>query len=265
MADKKEIERFRNYAMNTCSDSNGMTQCIPFGTDTKEVYDNLWKVENFNHPDGYFYDKESKVLYIYEHFEFDCSPETRKGSKLRQNSARVEREEKRKIVKCEDSIEIISSIAQCNPVNNTFYVGSDGDKFRDNYISNFTNHFNEHHKEINAYKKDCIEKIGVIPEKYVVTFVIEDITLFGTRYSNGKGGMGDPVHPFLTKQVLETLKSSDIDFIIYNSTNLPCLSVLSKNYITDDVLSKAIDLKEKEFYILPGGIKITEVSKKVIK
>lgn len=264
MADKKEIESFCNKA-RACMDENGRVQYISFGSDTSDVMKNLFKAENFNHPDGYFYDENSKTLYLYEHFEFDCSRETRKGSKLRQNSAKVNADEQRKINACEDGIEIVSCVAQCNPVNNTFVVGADGDKFRDNYIENFTNHFNEHYKELEGYKKDCIEKIGDTPEKYVVSFVIEDITLFGTRFSNGKRGMGEPVHPFIAQQVLETLKSSDIDFIIYNSTNLPCLSILSKNYITDDVLSNAIDLKEKEFYILPGGIKITEVSKKEIK
>lgn len=263
MADKKEIEKFCNKAKRY-KDQNGNVQYISFGADTVDVMNNLFKAENFNHPDGYYYDEIGKTVYIYEHFEFDCSYETHKGSKLRRNSATVDIDEQRKIDACEDSIEIVSCVAQCNPVNNTFVVGADGDKFRDNYIENFTNHFNEHYKELEGYKKDCIEKIGVTPEKFVVSFVIEDITLFGTRFSNGKRGIGDPVHPFITKQVLETLKSSDVDFIIYNSTNLPCLSILSNNYISDDVLLKSIDLKTREFYILPAGIKITEFGKTTI-
>ena len=59
--------------------------------------DKLFKCIPFEHPDGYYFDSKESVLYIFEHFEFDCSPSSNYGSKLRRNESIVLKKENNEI------------------------------------------------------------------------------------------------------------------------------------------------------------------------
>lgn len=74
-----QLEIFNQIIINKqiefCIISNNKNEC-------KKIIENIAKTKYRDCPDCYTYDKESKIVYIYEHFEIDCSEHTKKGSKL---------------------------------------------------------------------------------------------------------------------------------------------------------------------------------------
>lgn len=141
--------------------------------------------------------------------------------------------------------------------NNTYKMGANSIEYRNNYIENFTNSFNKHLSQIEKYKDDCMKKLKLLPNKIVISFVCEDKTLGGTYYKENNK-MGKCVNPLATKQFINLLKKSSIDYLIFNSQNDPSqLTVLSKNSINDNLLKKSKDLDDKEFYIIPAFPKFT--------
>ena len=55
---------------------------------------------------------------------------------------------------------------------------------------------------------------------------------------------------------MEILYKSDVDYLIFHSQDTVFLiSILDKKSITKKMLDNAIQLKEKEFYILPVAVK----------
>lgn len=220
------------------------------------IINNMFNCTSFEHPDAFYYDEKLDILYIYEHFEFNCSPAKKHSSKLKESFSKSNKLEENVINKRKD-YEIISYIEQGYSDNNVFHIGKDGDKYRDNYIKNFLYSFNKHNLQIAKYKKDCILKIGKEPKKIIISFVIEDVTIFGTRFKNGKD-IGDRVNPLVTKEFMEILYQSDVDYLIFHSQDTRFLiSILDKKSITKEMLDNAIQLKEKEFYILPVAVKIS--------
>lgn len=260
---KNEIEQFCSKAIANSSTFNSINYSLVGNiNDCKNVIDGLFNSTYFDHPDSFYYDKQNKILYIFEHFEFDCSSSNKKGSTLRRNYAEVVRKEKKIFDSSEDAIYVESILKQGNAGNNTFYIGANGDKYRDNYINNFTSSFQKHCSQIEGYKNDCIKKLGVVPEKYIITFVCEDITLYGTYYLDNKCNMGNPVNPLVTKQFMKLLQNSNVDYLIYKSESIPKFIILSKKFITDEIIETALDLKDKAFYIIPVGVKISSACKK---
>lgn len=227
----------------------------------RKIIDGLFKCIQFEHPDGYFYDKNVNTVYIYEHFSIDCSPTKKGSSRLRQSSSMVNKKENKYIENTEKDDTIESVVEQGYCKDNVYYVGADGDKYRDNYLNNFIRLFNEHSSQIEKYKIDCCKNLGFEPKKYIICFVIEDYTLFGTRFKEDKK-IGDFVNPLVTKNFAEILLNSDIDAFIFNSVENPkMLTVLTKNSLKKINLDSLIDLKDKEFYIIPAAVKFTGFSK----
>lgn len=89
----KELKRFLKRIITNSPDTK--LEYSVFSNDREKiqkVMDALINATEFEAPDGYYYDVSTKILYIFEHFEFDCSPRKRKGSKLRESIATVNRE-----------------------------------------------------------------------------------------------------------------------------------------------------------------------------
>lgn len=228
---------------------------------SSKIIGGLFRCKRFEHPDGYFYDENVNTVYIYEHFSIDCSPTKKGSSRLRESSSNVYKKENKYIENTEEDGTIESVVEQGYCKDNVYYVGADGDKYRDNYINNFIRSFNEHSSQIEKYKIDCCKDLGFVPEKYIICFVIEDYTLFGTRFKEDKK-IGDFVNPLVTKNFAEILLKSDIDAFIFNSVGNPkMLTVLTKNSLKEINLDSLMDLNDKEFYIIPAAVKFTGFSK----
>jgi len=115
----------------------------------------------FDRPDGFCKNKDS-ILMI-EHFEFDSSNNSRRGSKNRQEEARV----LRRMYNTNDDTTIRDEITCKYTVNN--------------YIENAKKFFDAHYENIKEYREH-LENESIINSttKQVKTlFCIEDVTLLG--------------------------------------------------------------------------------------
>lgn len=255
---KNELEKFCQRAERIIDISKMVNYFIDNNLcEEAKIINGLFKCENFEHPDGYFYDKSENILYIYEHFSIDCSPTKKGSSKLRESSSMVYKKENKYIENAKENGTIESVIEQGYCKDNVYHVGADGDKYRDNYLNNFIRSFSEHSSQIESYKNDCCKYLDKIPEKIIVNFVIEDFTMFGTKFKEGKN-IGDFVNPLVTKNFAEILLKSDVDAFIFNSLQNPqMLTVLTKNSLKKIDIDSLIDLKNKEFYIIPVALYFT--------
>ncbi len=229
-----------------------------------KILKNIFSIQYNDCPDGYVYDVNDNLIYIYEHFEIDCSPHSKKGSELRTSISTVKRESNQEMLNNESG-EIIRVINQGylykkDDVTIVYEVGKNGDRYRENYLNTFYALFDKHHKHLELYKKNCAEKLQINNPKFKIIFVVEDVTLGGTCLLNGKG-CGDPVMPLISKQFQEKLFNSNVDYLIFNSRQFGLLSILDKKYLNTKTILESLDLKEKEFFVFPAMPNITFYTK----
>ncbi|MCI8343154.1 MAG: hypothetical protein HFE25_01725 [Clostridia bacterium] len=258
---KSEIETFKKRYLYKNLNSFAISNNHPNSFDN--ILNALKQCKNFERPDGYFFDEETATLYIFEHFEFDCSETNRNGSKLRKNISKVNNEIESEIKNSAQSYNSTKAIVQGYGVkdgNSTiFYMGKDGDKFRNNYIKNFKRQFERHSSKIQDYIDHCKQEINATPIKILTIFVIEDITMGGTYYKH-LNGMGEPVILPTTKQFVEIFKNSKIDYVFFGMLQYSDLIICDRS-ITNDNLDKYIDLYSKEFFVFPMMPQITVAKK----
>lgn len=265
---KSEIETFKkrylykNLNSNNTKDYYAISYNQP--NSFNDIIDALIKCKNFERPDGYFFDEQTLSLYIFEHFEFDCSETNENGSTLRRNISKVNGEVEREIRNSTQTYNSIKPIIQGYGVKNgnstTFCMGENGDKFRNNYINNFRSQFEKHSIKVQDYIYHCKQEINATPIKIVTNFVIEDVTMGGTYYKH-LNGMGEPVNLLTTKQFIEVFANSKIDYVFFGMLQYSELTICDRS-ITNDNLDKYIDLCSKEFFVFPMMPKIT-ISKKI--
>lgn len=224
----------------------------------------MFSVRYTDCPDGNVYDDNENLIYIYEHFEIDCSPHSRKGSKLRISISTVKRETNQEMLNNESG-EITHIVEQGYLYKKddgtiVYEIGKNGKQYRENYLNTFYTLFDKHHEHLELYKKNCVEKLQINNPKFKIIFVIEDVTLGGTCLLNGKG-CGDPVMPLISKQFQEKLFNSNVDYLIFYSRQFGHLSILDKQCLDKDIISKSFDLNDKEFYVLPVMINYTSYIK----
>lgn len=161
------------------------------------------------------YVKKDNLVYIIEHFEFDCFRSTKKGSKFRTEEARIERDFQRIEPTNEGTISRDVIDAESSYIS---------------YVKNVTDLFNKHSRHIPEYidhLKDC----GIIQkgDTIKVGFLIEDVSPLGTTaYDRGEGYSGNMVTITLAASIefLELMEAdTSVDFV------LACSKVDSYDYI----------------------------------
>lgn len=261
---KKEVSEFRTKYIPNNVASN--VACLTLSGNQKqfeELIEIFMQSNDFDRPDGYYFDQATSTLYIFEHFAFDCSPTNRNGSSLRRNTNQVNQEIEREIknsITDYDSAKVIEQgYGEKNGNKITYVMGADGDKYRDNYIANFKRFYGDHNGKIQEYIENCKKEIGVTPPKIIVSFLVEDVTVFGTHYKRN-GNIGDPVILLFTKQFLEIFKNSSVDYVFFATLNERYLVICDRSIINDEQ-SKYIDLLNEEFYIIPAAPLFTAAKK----
>ena len=261
---KKEVSEFRTKYISNNVSSN--VACLTLSGNQQplvELIEMLMQSKDFDRPDGYYFAPATSTLYIFEHFAFDCSPTNRNGSSLRRNTTQVNLEVEREIkssVTDYDSVKVIDqgySVKDGNKI--TYIMGADGDKYRDNYIASFKKFYEDHNGKINEYIENCKSKIGITPNKVIISFLVEDVTVFGTHYKRN-GNIGEPVILLSTKQFLEIFKNSKVDYVFFGSLNDRYLVICDRSTLNDDP-SKYVDLFNEEFYIIPAAPLFTAAKK----
>ena len=149
--------------------------------------------------------KKDNIVYIIEHFEFDCYSSTRKGgSSFRLEEARIEKRI-RKVIPTEEG-----TITHDIIVAKSSYS---------DYIKNVSALFKKHSRHIPDYIKHLSES-NIIKDNDIikVVFLIEDVSPVGTRaYNRGDGYAGEMVPIVLANcaEFLELMKSDTVvDYVI---------------------------------------------------
>lgn len=180
----------------------------------------IYKIEPpLKRPDAYAVN--GKELLLLEHFQFDNSKATSKGSKQFRLDANIDRYLAKEIQKSQDKTAICSS-----------YVEKSGALYCDNFIKQFNNHYNN----INEYKNTMQNELNTNFEKIHVGFVIEDASSLGSCYYDETVYGLSSLNLLYTKEFLDVFaKSTDLDFVFFAMTgNMDNLlsSFISRNTIS---------------------------------
>ncbi|MBE5903281.1 MAG: hypothetical protein E7275_03240 [Pseudobutyrivibrio sp.] len=125
----------------------------------------------FDAPDIYI--KLENVVWIIEHFEFDCSHSNRKGSSFKREEYRVANAEE-KIVTTEQGA--------------LFHDKIKAESSYRYYVDNVTKIFQSHYSKINTYKDNLIrDKIADENTVFKVIFLIDDVSILGSSCIDDDG------------------------------------------------------------------------------
>lgn len=150
-------------------------------------------------PDAYAVIEDDILLL--EHFQFNNTKVTKKGSEQHKVAAKSEQEFKKKLVKDGD-------FAVLNE-----YVERNGKS----YIENFQTQFNSHYNKINDYKAEMQKQLKKDFKNIYIGFLIEDASSLGSIYLN-KDKMYC-LDLLQTKEFLDVFeKAAKLDFAIFSMT-----------------------------------------------
>ncbi len=166
-------------------------------------------------PDAYA--TSDDTLLLLEHFEFDSSKPTNKGSVQHQISAQTDR-----------------TIAEILSKDNFAVVAEMVTKSGECYIDNFIKQFDNHYSRIAGYISDMQTELSTSCSNTIVGFVIEDSTPLGSVYFDGEIKCVDLT---FSKEFLGLFeKAQDLDFVIFAMTgndNNKVLSFISRSTIEE--------------------------------
>ena len=166
-------------------------------------------------PDAYA--TSDDTLLLLEHFEFDSSKPTNKGSVQHRISAQTDR-----------------TITEILSKENFAVVAETVTKSGKCYVDNFTKQFNNHYPKISEYRSNMQTELSTSCLNTIVGFVIEDSTPLGSLYFDGKMKCVDLT---FSKEFLDLFeKSQDLDFVIFamtGSDDNKLLSFVSRSTIEE--------------------------------
>lgn len=169
-------------------------------------------------PDAYAVN--GKELLLLEHFQFDNSKVTSKGSKQLSLDAEMDR--------------YLSTELQKSK-NNTAFCSSYIDKSGVFYCDNFIKQFNNHYAKINEYKIAMQNELNTNFDRIYVGFVIEDASSLGSCYYDKTIYGPNYLNLLNTKEFLDIFeKSTDLDFVFFAMSGNPdnsLSSFISRNTI----------------------------------
>ncbi|MBQ7789325.1 MAG: hypothetical protein IJ398_06725 [Clostridia bacterium] len=150
-------------------------------------------------PDAYSIQGDSILLL--EHFQFDNSKTTKKGSLQNITSAETKRTFETKF----------------NEGNDFAILGENVIKTGKCYVENFTKQFLNHAKNIENYKTDIQNELGLSFSSFIVGFVIEDSSPLGSIYLDKF--VPKSIDLTFAKEFLDLFESiSNLDFVIFAMT-----------------------------------------------
>lgn len=167
-----------------------------FGNDilVRQLADALYSgaVIEYEAPDIYL--KLDNVVWIIEHFEFDCFRSNRKGSSLKREECRIARAEEN-IIPTEQGVlfhdRITAESSYCD------------------YINNVKRSFKAHYRKIDTYKHNLINaRIADENTIFKVIFLIDDASIFGSSCIDDTNNWS-PVVLAHSKEFLEILEKVD--------------------------------------------------------
>ena len=219
----------KGETMDLKRDFNNVLKCLnndPRGIFCSE-YDRAF-LENINlyfsnlksaikRPDAYSV-RENSILLL-EHFQFDNSQTTRKGSLQNIASAETKRTFEKKF----------------NNGTDFAIVGENVIKTGKCYIENFTKQFSNHAENIENYKLDIQNELGLSFDSFIIGFVIEDSSPLGSIYLDKF--VPKSIDLTFSKEFLDLFETTpNLDFVIFAMTgnqDNKILSFISRNSIEE--------------------------------
>ena len=185
---------------------------------------------------------------IIEHFEFDCYRAGKKGSKNKQEQARISKQG--------ESLEI--------PEDGLVYTDTiHGKSSYEDYIKNLTVNFNSHYKKIEAYKQNLLNDGLITPETNIkVSFLIEDVSPLPCTYKERMNESMNmkPIELAHSPEFLALFENSpELDYVLSCSTTSDGHKVwfIDRNEISF-YKNEVVNYKNKEF--IAHDAKVTRVS-----
>lgn len=151
-------------------------------------------------PDAYAVIEDDILLL--EHFQFNNTKVTKKGSEQHKVAAKSEQEFKKKLVKDGDFAVLDE------------YVERNGKS----YVENFRTQFNSHYNKIDDYKSEMQKQLKKDFKNIYMGFLIEDASPLGSLYLNNNHKMCC-LDLLQTKEFLDIFEqSSKLDFALFSMT-----------------------------------------------
>lgn len=170
-------------------------------------------------------------LLLLEHFQFDNSKISKKGSQQHKVKAKSEREFEKKLLKANDFVVLNENL----------------EKRGEYYIDNFITQFSSHYKKIDSYKEEMQKELKKEFKIIHMGFLIEDSSPLGSMFVNKKNMMQclDLLH---SKEFLDTFEVSEkLDFALFSMTgniSNPYQAFISRNSIDqfrkNEIIAKEI-------------------------
>ena len=174
-------------------------------------------------------------ILVLEHFQFDNSKSTKKGSN--QNLVSAETDRQLKIMSREDNEVTVM----------TEFVSRTGKYYIDNFKQQFTNHA----KNIEGYKLDIQKELKKEFNKWMVGFIIEDASFLGSLYRDSNLYCVDLT---TDKEFLDLFEQTkNLDFVIFSMTNnqdAKIFSFLSRECINKQ-RKRQIEVSKIERFLSP--------------
>lgn len=180
---------------------------------------------------------DDKILGI-EHFEFDSSNSSSKGSEFKKKDYFTKNKINDKInigLKDKDSIIVNEQI--------------DSSSSLDNYFNNFIRNFNNHYEKIDEYIKHINEDFGYDKEIEIL-FFIEDVSPLGS-YFIGKNGNVNLLNPLYSDDIINLLKECPkVKYIIigvYAMKNYKLIIIENNIEILERFVRERQSISNKDF------------------
>lgn len=174
--------------------------------DYQIIIEALEKIRRFDRPD--FFAVVNEKVFLFEHFEIDSSPHSKKGSRNR-----IE------IKKDDDKFSEMFDKFEGENYGKIYNGQLDVRPGSAAYLEHLLSIFEKHYKKIADYKKNILRSLNDDKQRsFVVTFLIEDTSVFGTPYFDG--GIKQ-VLPIFCKEFRDIfIKKTDVDVLICSSETI---------------------------------------------
>ncbi len=238
------LNRITDFNMqNTDRDYNNILKCLsiqPTGIEClrddesylKSLLPFFAKIQpTARRPDAFSINDDTVLLL--EHFQFDNSKVTSKGSSQNQISANTNRKFDNLLKKDKD-FAVINEVV---------------DKSGSFYVENFYKQFNAHSKNIEAYKSEIQNQVSRPLNTFIMGFIIEDSSPLGSVFFDNGIKCLDLVY---TKEFLDLFeKTTNLDFVVFamtgNSDN-QILSFISHRTINEHRKNQVEASKIQKFF-----------------
>lgn len=209
------------------------------------------KATPFDSPDFYYIKDE--ICYICEHFEFDASKNTSKGSSLKRAEKDAERKiNKQTIATLEKTQYNKNSITDCGSFCENVKCIQNKHYWKDNFVKIFKAHYDN----IINYKNNLINnKIINKNTKVKNIFIIEDTTEFGAFLNKETKYV---CYPICFDFGINTLRNAnEIDYVIFLNSAIREMILIDRN-IFNNMQSK-LDFDQCEMFFFNKMVNIVAI------